>query len=218
MNLAFTPIDTQTWPRREVFYYFANMAPTGYSLTVELDVTVLRDTLKKRGIKFFPACLWLVTDALSRQPEFKTAYRDDVLGFWDVLNPLYAAFHEDTKTFSFMWTEYDEDFGVFYDRYLDDKEKYGDNRGALSKPEPPPENCYTVSAVPWISFTHFAVHSYNAKKYFLPSVEAGKFYDKDGKTLMPLSLTCHHATTDGWHIKEFLNDLQRDINEPEKWL
>ena len=35
----FTPIAFNTWPRREMFYYFSKMAPTGYSLTVNLDVT-----------------------------------------------------------------------------------------------------------------------------------------------------------------------------------
>lgn len=28
---------------------------------------------------------------------------------------------------------------------------------------------------------------------------------------MPLSITCHHAATDGYHIKCFLEDLQEDI-------
>ena len=35
----FTPIDMNTWPRREHFHSFARMAPTGYSLTAEVDVT-----------------------------------------------------------------------------------------------------------------------------------------------------------------------------------
>lgn len=218
MKPVFTPIDIPEWPRREVFHYFANMAPTGYSLTAELDVTAMRSALKKRGLKFFPAYLWLVTSELNKQIEFKCAYSEDVLGYWNTLNPLYAAFHDDTKTFSFMWTEYDDDFGVFYERYINDKAQYGDNRGALSKPGMPPPNCYTVSAVPWISFTHFAVHGYDNKNYFLPSVEAGKFYEKDGRLTMPLSLTCHHAATDGWHIKEFLHGLQEIMDTPYSWI
>ena len=47
----FTPIDFNTWPRREMFYYFSKMAPTGYSLTVSMDVTKLR----KQGL-FLPQC------------------------------------------------------------------------------------------------------------------------------------------------------------------
>lgn len=56
----FTPITLNTWPRREIFYYFSQMAPTGYSLTVSLDVTELYLTVKNAGFKFFPAYLWLV--------------------------------------------------------------------------------------------------------------------------------------------------------------
>ena len=36
-ELCFTPIDFASWLRRETFYYFSKMAPTGCSLTVELD-------------------------------------------------------------------------------------------------------------------------------------------------------------------------------------
>ena len=43
----FMPIDFNTWPRREMFYYFSKMAPTGYSLTVSMDVTKLRKAMKQ---------------------------------------------------------------------------------------------------------------------------------------------------------------------------
>jgi chloramphenicol O-acetyltransferase type A len=113
-----------------------------------------------------------------------------------------------------MWTEYDPDFSVFYRAYLENQEKFGGNHGMLAQPNtPPPENAYTVSCVPWISFSSFAVHSYENKPYYFPSVEAGKFHEKDGKLWMPLSITCHHATTDGYHVNRFLQALQADMDE-----
>lgn len=211
--MKFTPIDLQTWPRGQMFYYFAKMAPTGYSLTVQLDVTKLRVTLKEAGLKFFPAYLWLVTKNLNRQMEFKVAEQDGALGYYDTLTPLYASFHEDTHTFSLMWTEFAEDFRQFHQAYLENQKQFGDNRGVLCRPQLPPANAYTVSCLPWVSFDHFAVHSYENKPYYFPSVEAGKFVEQDGKCLMPLSLTCHHAATDGWHVARFLEDLQRDMDD-----
>ena len=118
-TVKFTPLDMQTWPRGQIFYYFSKMAPTGYSLTVDLDVTAMRTALKHAGIKFFPAYLWLVTRTLQMQKD---------------------------------------------------------------------EN----------------------KPYYLPSVEAGRFYEKDGRIMMPLSITCHHAATDGYHINRFLEALQSE--------
>ena len=215
----FTPVDLHSWKRGQMFYYFYKSAPTGYSLTVDVDITPMKAALDAAGLKFFPAWLWLVTKTLNRQQAFKMAEKDGVIGFYDWLTPLYASFHGDDGTFSFMWTEYDEDLFVFYNSYLENQRLYGENRGVLAQPDRlPPPNAYTVSCIPWVSFSHFSVHSYENKPYFFPSVEAGKFTEKDGRLQMPLSLTCHHAATDGYHIKCFFEQLQEEIDRFEKYL
>ncbi len=217
MEPTFIPINPAAWPRGEMFYYFSEIAPTGYTMNVSVDVTEMKKALDAKKMKFFPAYLYLVTRALNEQIEMKTAYVDEKIGYWSSLTPLYAAFHEDDKTISFLWTAYDDDFAVFYDSYLKDQRLYGQNHGALAKPAPPP-SCYTVSCVPWIRFTGFSLHSYSNSKYFFPSVEAGKFTEQDGKLTMPLSLTLHHAATDGYHVQQFLSELERLMNNPEIWL
>ncbi|NLO46711.1 MAG: hypothetical protein GX111_00095 [Clostridiales bacterium] len=35
---------------------------------------------------------------------------------------------------------------------------------------------------------------------------------------MPLSLTCHHATSDGYHVNRFPESLQDDINNFRQYL
>ncbi len=213
-EMKFTKLDLQTWKRGQMFYYFSKMAPTGYSLTVKIDVTNLRNCLKEAGLKFFPTYLWLVTTCINEQVEFKVAQKDGELGYYDTLTPMYASFHDDDKLFSLMWTEYDEDFQMFYKNYQDNQIKYGKNKGVLCQQGMmPPENCYTVSSIPWVGFEHFAVHSYENKPYYFPSVEAGAFVEENGKIYMPMSITCHHATTDGWHVKVFLESLNRKIEE-----
>ena len=217
--MIFTPIDLQTWKRREQFYYFSHMAPTGYSLTVNLDVTAMKSTLDQAGFKFFPAYLWLVTKTLQLQQEFCIAEKDGQLGYYDHLTPLYATFHDDDNTFSLMWTPFDPDFKKFHQAYLDNQANYGSNHGILAQKDwLPPPNAYTVSCLPWVSFDHFAVHSYENKAYYFPSVEAGKFTWSNGKLMMPLSLTCHHATTDGYHISKFLEQLQLDANHFDQFI
>ena len=217
--MDFTPIDLQTWPRGQMFYYFSQMAPTGYSMTVNVDVTNLRKTLKERGFKFFPAYLWLVTKNLNKYPEFKTAEKDGQLGFYRTLTPLYAAFHPGDKTFSLMWTEYVDSFPDFHRAYCENQARYGNIHGVLSQPHTmPPANAYTGSCVPWVTFTHFAVHSYENKPYYFPSLEAGKCFEADGRMLMPLSITCHHATTDGYHVAQFLEGLQADMDHFQRHL
>ena len=84
----FTPIDLQAWKRGQMFYYFSKMAPTGYSLTVNLDVTKMKASLDAVKRKFFPAYLWLVTKTLNGQQEFRIAEKDGQIGSYDYLTPL----------------------------------------------------------------------------------------------------------------------------------
>lgn len=209
----FSPLDLRTWKRGQMFYYFAKMAPTGYSLTVDVDITRMLAVCREAGVKFFPAYLWLVTKCLNRWTEFRIAEKEGQIGYYDFLTPLYASFHEDDQTFSLMWTEFQEDFSVFYRAYLENQKHYGDNHGVLCQNRTvPPENAYTVSCVPWISFRSFTVHSYGNKPYYFPSVEAGRYYESGGSILMPLSITCHHAASDGYHVKCSLEDFQESAD------
>ena len=118
-----------------------------------------------------------------------------------------------------MWTEYDDSFPAFHASYLADKARWGGHHGVLAKEgQLPPPNAYTVSCLPWVSFRHFAAHSYESKAYYFPSVKAGKLYEWDGKTWMPLSLTCHHAATDGYHVDRFLTAFKTAADSFERFL
>lgn len=216
---AFTPLDLRAWPRGETFCYFARMAPTGYSLTVDVDVTRLRKTLRAAGLKFYPAYLWLTTRTLNEQPEFKLAEVEGQLGYYQSLAPFYAIFHPESKTFSMLFTEFDDCFPDFYLACLADQARFGGRTGFLARTDRlPPPNAYTVSCLPWVSFRHFSVQSYGDKPYYFPSLEAGKFFENEGKTLMPLSITCHHAAADGWHIARFLERWQAEADAFEQYL
>ena len=47
---------------------------------------------------------------------------------------------------------------------------------------------------------------------------AQAFVSDGDRITMPLSVTVHHAATDGWHLKEFLELLQSFMDHPEQWL
>lgn len=215
----FQPINMQTWPMAEAFYYYTQMAPTSYTINVDMDVTVLRRALKAEGYKFFPAYLYLVTRAASRQKELRVAVKDGVLGYWNFLTPAYPQFHADDSTTSLLWTEYSDNFQEFHKRYLEDTERHGGSHGILTSKGVPPSNAYIISCIPWFTFNSFSLHNHGIKDYYLPSFEAGGFTEKRvGKTVMPLSVTVHHATTDGYHLKLFFEELQGKMNHPKEWM
>ncbi len=216
---TFDPIDLATWPMAQAFHYYTQIAPTSYTVNVSMDVTRMRGALKARGRKFFPAYLYLVTRAIGRQPALRVGVRNGVLGHWAQLTPAYPQFHADDETTSLLWTAYDDDFAVFYRRYLDDTQTHGQSHGILSSKGLPPPNAYIISCIPWFGFNSFSLHNHGIKDYYVPSFEAGAFGQAhDGRLLMPLSVTVHHATTDGYHLKVFFEGLQHDMEHPEEWL
>lgn len=159
----FTPIDFQTWPIAQMFYYYTQMAPVTFTVNVSMDVTILRKTLKDKQLKFFPAYLYLVTRAIEKQPELRISKQDDVLGYWDFLTPLYPQFHDDDKTTSLLWTEYSKDFMTFYNNYIEDTKLYGNSHGFLSSKGIPPASAYVISCIPWFKFNSFSLHNHGIK-------------------------------------------------------
>lgn len=169
----------------QAFHYYTQMAPTSYTVNVNMDVSFLRKELKTKGIKFFPAYLYLVTKAITKQQELKVAVKDGILGYWDCLTPAYPQFHEDNKTTSLLWTEYNDNFPEFYNQYLTDTKLHGESHGILSSKGVPPANAYIISCIPWFTFNSFSLHNHGIKDYYVPSFEAGGFTEtSNGKIIL----------------------------------
>ncbi len=79
-DTPFIAIDMNTWPMAQTFYYYTEIAPTSYTVNVMMDVTIMRNALKSRKYKFFPAYIYLVTRNISKHSEFRVAVKDGVLG------------------------------------------------------------------------------------------------------------------------------------------
>lgn len=204
----FTPIDLATWPRREHFHYYRNILPCGYSVTVRLDVTRFTAMLTEKGLKFYPSFIWCVSHNILSHPAFRMGVdQEGNPGTHDVMHPNYTVFHEDDHTFSDLWSEHDEDFARFYQRFLEDVAAYGDNRGIKARPGQP-GNFYCISCVPWLDFTGYSAVVPGGQPNIFPVITYGKATGEAGKVTLPMAINISHAAADGWHTAEFVNDLQ----------
>jgi chloramphenicol O-acetyltransferase len=113
------------------------------------------------------------------------------------LHPSYAVFHEDDKSMSNLWTPYCDNFSDFYQSYIDDQIRFAGNHGIIAKPEMPPKNSFMIGMLPWITFTHYSPIPFATIENYFLVLQAGKFLDKEGKKMMPLSIMVYHAVA-GW--------------------
>lgn len=212
--MPFTEIDMKAWERAGTFRFFNITNPTEFSVTCELDVTEFVAAIKEKGYKFFPSFIFAVTKAVNGQKELRTAEENGVLGYYDRLIPSFPVFHEETKTVTNLWIECNEDFSEYYREFDEIMEKYGKDtrRFAARRDLPPPVNTFAISCIPWLNFTHFSTTNLSDKPRFIPSIDSGKYVEKNGRLMMPVSITVHHAVTDGYHVSVFFEDLQKTFD------
>ena len=131
----FNLIDLNNYNRKEHYEAYMFNVPCTYSITVQLNITNFYKSVKSKNIKFYASVIYLISKVVNRYKEFKMSLNDNKeLGYYDIVYPSYTIFHDDTKTFSSIYTEYDENFDTFYKNYISDIETYGNNKLFLAKP------------------------------------------------------------------------------------
>ena len=156
--------------------------------------------------------IWLLTRTVNQMPEFRTALTNEGLGIYDDMHPTYTIFNKGKKNLSGIWTAFNPDFNVFLQAYQSNTKKYSSSVKYSPKPGQP-SNSFDISMVPWLSFTSFNINVYGDGKYLLPIFTLGKYFEENGKRLLPLSIQVHHAVCDGYHVGVFVETLQTLINQ-----
>ena len=62
--------------------------------------------------------------------------------------------------------------------------------------------------MPWLTYTHISHTNSGKKDNATPLFDWGKYYEKDGKIVMPVSVQAHHSFVDGIHIGQFVDRLR----------
>ena len=180
-------------------------------MTVRIDVTHFLAEVKRHNLKFFPAFAALTGQVIASIPEMCTAVDENgTPGYYSYLNPNFTIFHEDDKTFSDVWSEYDADFDTFYQNLVADAEQYHDKKGIKVK-----EGSLRISsASPACLARLYGVSpvNYGGTPNLFPLLTFGKYTEADGAFTLPLTLTISHACMDGYHLSLFFNTLQYRLN------
>ena len=204
--MAFRKIEIENWDRREFYEHFINEVVCTYSVTVNLEITSLK------GQRLYPAMIWLLTKTVNEMPEFRTSLTKEGLGIYDSMHPMYTVFNEENKNFSGIWSYFAEDYGTFLKHYEADVREYSKSTSYAPK-KGTPENSFNISMVPWLEFTSCNINVFDDGKFLLPIFTLGKYFERDGKRFLPLSIQVHHAVCDGYHIGLFVEKLQNKIAE-----
>lgn len=213
---SFSVIDFENWHRKDLYLQYTQRWTTcSFTFNAEVDVTEVVSALNIMQKKKAPAMLYAVTRALNDQENFRMQMVEGKLGSWNVIHPMYPVLNRN-KDITFHMTHYQVHFSAFYEEYLQEQKR---NAGCeLAMAQQMPQNVYSISILPDLSFTGCAFDLKNPKDYLSPVVFLGRFTEKEERLIMPVSITCNHAAADGYHVSLFFKKLQELLNDYKEWM
>lgn len=193
-------IDKSAWPRREVYDFFAPMSWPFYSLTFPVDVTALRRYTKDRSVSFYLAMVYAVTKAMDSVEAFRYKCRGEDIILHDHLIPSFTDLTPGSETFHITTVEAGNDLEGFCRRA---KSASAAQTSFLPSGPWDEDQLIYFSCLPWFPVTALTNERNADPEDSVPRVSWGKYEERDGKTILSLSLELNHRLLDGAHVGKF---------------
>ncbi|MPL82424.1 Chloramphenicol acetyltransferase [bioreactor metagenome] len=89
--MLFNIIDLNTWKRKYYYQHYIHTVRCTYSITVNIEIDSLVKELKLRGVKAYPAQIYMLSCAVNKFQEFRMAINTHgELGYWESTSPSYT--------------------------------------------------------------------------------------------------------------------------------
>lgn len=206
-----TEIDINTWNRKEHYEFFSKMDQPAFGVVTEVDCTQIYDYAKQQNESFFAHYLHRSMLAVNAIEDFRLRIVGDKVYLYDVIHAGSTIARHD-GTFGFAFMPYDPEFEVFNSHLQREIKNVQEIDGLRLSNEELDVNLIRHSTFPWHHFSAI-LHPANVNnKESVPRIVFGKFSEKDGRKMMPISVEGHHGLMDGRHIAAYLDKFQELLN------
>ena len=208
-------IDMQTWSRREHFSFYNAFDHPHFGMCANVDVTAFRPAIKKRGLSYTVATVYIIARAANAIPEFRYRIRDGGVVEHEVVHPGTAILVNE-ELFTFAMFKYNEDFFHFVAKateliaYVRENPSLAASQGR--------DDWLFMTPIPWVSFTSFVHPVHLQPPHSVPLFAWGKIFEEGERLMMPLDAQGHHAVMDGLHMGRFYETVQDYLHHPEIFL
>jgi len=215
MGEHFKCIDLDHWPRREHYELFRGFGFPYFSITTDIDITSLRNTLKERAPSFTVGLVYVLARAANEIPQFRQRIRGDEVIEHETVHPGVTVLCE-RDVFRFCNLQYHKTFERFA---VDATKRMEEVRMAKSLgAEPDRDDLLFMTALPWFSFSAMVHPVPLNPSDSVPRFAWGRFEEKGGRILMPLNVQANHALMDGIHLGRYFTCVQELIETAESIL
>jgi chloramphenicol O-acetyltransferase type A len=206
-------IDLDNWKRKEHFMFFYRMDYPQFNICLNLDISGFLKSTKIRNLSFYYAMIHAVTTIVNRTDDFKYRIRDGKVVLHEKIHPSFTDMdkggHNDL--FKLITVEWKDDICEFEKSARQASQDQSDYFG-LNKLTGRDDLIY-ITCIPWISFTHISHTITINKNDSVPKISWGKYFKDGEKVLLPFSVQVNHALMDGSQIGQYVEKLQKHMDE-----
>lgn len=208
MANAYQVIDEKSWKRAMHCMVFRNSIEPAFCVTFELDITDFRNKVKAQGYSFTLAMVYAVCKCGNEIEEFRYRFLDGKVVLFDNIDTAFTWLDQETELFKVVnvpMQDTMQEYVPLASKAATEQKEYF--TGPLGN------DVFQCSPMPWVTYTHISHTNLGKQDNATPLFDWGKYYEKDGRLLMPVSVQAHHSFVDGIHIGRFADKLQTYMNE-----
>ena len=197
-------IDEKTWERAMHCMVFRNSIEPQFCVTFEADITNFKEKVKKQGLSFTMAMVYAVCKCANEIEEFRYRFLDGKIVLYDRVDTAFTYLNKSTNLFKVVNVPFIDDISEYcklaYKTANEQREYF---TGPLGN------DVFQCSPMPWVTFTHISHTNSGKKDNATPLFDWGKYYEKNGRIMISISVQAHHSFVDGIHVGQFVNGLQK---------
>lgn len=192
--------------RKKHFEFFNKMDQPHFSIVANVDITAFLERIKEKSWPFTPYMVYLLARTANEIPTFKWRIRDNQIVEHESVQPSFTVPTDASDVFSFCTVSYHPEATVFINDALDIIEKMKANPDF--EDEAGRDDFLFMSAIPWVSFTSLTHAMHYSPADSVPRISWGKYFEQNGRTMMPLAVQAHHAVVDGKDMGSYFEKIQ----------
>lgn len=208
MANTYKVIDEKTWNRAMHCKIFRDSIEPAFCVTNEADITRFRGVVRKLGVSFTLAMVYAVCKCANEVEAFRYRFVDGQVVLFDRIDTAFTYLNKDTGLFKVVNVPMTDDLRAYCglaEKTAREQEEYF--TGPLGN------DVFQCSPMPWVTYTHISHTNSGKKDNATPLFDWGKYCEKDGKIVIPISVQAHHSFVDGIHIGQFADKLQNFFDQ-----
>ena len=196
-------IELNTWNRKEHFEFFNGFDEPFFGIVTEVECSQAIAWCRQKDIPFFHFYLYQSLKAANQVEEFRFRIEEEKPVCYDVIHASSTISRPD-GTFGFSYIPFSDNFQDFSLIVKKETNAVAKTQGLRLNENTKRNDVIHFSVLPWIKFTSLTHARHFAYRDSVPKITFGRYYEENGRILMPVSVNAHHGLMDAWHVAKFL--------------